>query len=58
MKFGMMTHIDPFQRVDRKILSLRKSKMAAAAILKITKIMISPERFDRFFYEIWFDDAK
>jgi len=48
MKFGMMTHIDPFQRVDRKILSLRKSKMAAAAILKITKIMISPERFDRF----------
>jgi len=30
-----------------KILNFWKSKMAAAAILKITKIPISPQRFDR-----------
>jgi len=31
--------------------------MAAAAVLKITKIAISPQRFDRS-YEIWYADAK
>ena len=34
-------------RPSVKILNFWKSKMAAAAILKITKIAISPQRFDR-----------
>jgi len=34
-----------------------KSIMAAAAILKITKITIFPQRFDRS-YKIWYSGAK
>ena len=41
MKFGTMTHIGPLQRIDRY-----KFKMAAADMLKITKIEIYPQRFD------------
>jgi len=31
--------------------------MAAAAMLKITKIAIYPQWFDRSFYEIWYAGA-
>jgi len=40
-----------------KILNFSKTKMAAAAILKITKIAISPQQSDAV-YEIWHDYAK
>jgi len=47
MKFGTMTHIRPVQRIDRWNFQFwGKSKMAAA-MLKITKIAIFPQRFDR-----------
>ena len=47
MKFGMVTHITYYGGRIVKISNFWKSKMAAAAILKITKIAISPQRFDR-----------
>ena len=37
----------PYIEMTVKISNFWKSKMAAAAILKITKIVISPQRFDR-----------
>ena len=39
----------PYSGPAVKFLNFRKSKMLAAAILKITKIAISPLRFDRSF---------
>jgi len=42
-KFGMVTHFDPLDRSDR----YKKSKLAAAAILKNPKIAISRQRFER-----------
>ena len=47
MKFGTMTHMGPYSGSTIKISNFWKSKMAAAAILKITKIAIYPQRFDR-----------
>jgi len=47
MKFGMVTHIGPYSGLTVKISNFWKFKMAAAAILKITKIAIFPQRFDR-----------
>ena len=47
MKFGKMTQIGPYRGCTVKFLNFWKFKMAAAAILKITKIAISPQRFDR-----------
>jgi len=47
MKFGMVMHTPPYSGPTVKITNFRKSKMAAAAILKITKIAISPQRFYR-----------
>jgi len=39
--------LSPYNETTVKISNFRKSKMALAAILKITKIAISPQRFDR-----------
>jgi len=47
MKFGMETHIGPLQGIVSKNFEFSKSKMGVGAILKITKIAISPQRFDR-----------
>jgi len=47
MKFGTVTHIGPYGGQTVKISNFSKTKMAAAAILKITKIAISPQQFDR-----------
>ena len=41
MKFGTMTHIGPYSGSTVKILNFWEFKMAAAAVLKITKIAIS-----------------
>jgi len=57
MKFGTVTQTRPLQRTTVKISNFSKSKMAAAAILKITKIAISQQRFDRSL-QIWYPDAK
>jgi len=47
IRFGTVTHIGPYNGSTVKISNFRKSEIAAAAILKITKIAISPQRFDR-----------
>jgi len=47
MKFGTVKQIGPLQGQTVKISNFSKTKMAAAAILKITKIAISPQGFDR-----------
>jgi len=47
MKFGTMTQIGPVRVQTVKILNFSKTKMAAAAILKITKIAISQQEIDR-----------
>ena len=47
MKFGTLAQIGPKQGADVKISNFSKTKMAAAAILKVTKIAISPQQFDR-----------
>ena len=47
MKFGKMTRIGPLQREGRKNFEFLKIQDGAAAILKITKITIFPQRFDR-----------
>ena len=53
MKFGMVTQTAPLT-ADRPL----KFGILAAAILKITKIAISTQRFDRSLQEIWYADAK
>ena len=47
MKFGTVTQIDPVQQTIVKILNFWLYKVAAAAILKITKIAKSMQRFDQ-----------
>jgi len=47
MKFGTVTQIGPLRVQTVKILNFSKTKMAAAAILKITKIAISQQEIDR-----------
>ena len=47
-KFGTVKHINLLDRPTVKNLKFRKSKMAAAAILKKSKIAISQPRFERF----------
>ena len=47
MKFSMVTHTTYYGWRIVIISNFWKSKMAAAAVLKITKIAISPQRFDR-----------
>jgi len=47
MKFGTVTQIGPLHGTERQKFEFFKTKMAAAAILKITEIAISPQRFDR-----------
>ena len=42
----MIMQIGPFRGETVKISNLSKTKMAAAAILKITKIAIYPQPFD------------
>jgi len=42
MKFGTVMQIGPYGGQTVKISNFSKTKMAAAAILKITKIAISP----------------
>ena len=46
-KIAISLQLDPYSGPTIKILNFWKSKMAAAAILKITKITISLQRFDR-----------
>jgi len=46
MKFGTMTQIGPVRGQTVKISNFSKTKMAAAAILKISKIAISLQQFD------------
>ena len=47
MKFGTLTQIGPYREHIVKIFNFSITKMAAAAILKISKIGISPQQFDR-----------
>jgi len=47
MQFGTMSQIIPRRGQIVKIVNFWKSKMAAAAILKVTKIAISQLRIDR-----------
>jgi len=47
MKFGTVTQIGPYGGQTVKILNFSKTKMAAAAIIKIAKIAISPQQFNR-----------
>jgi len=47
-KFGMPMRLYPLGPVSQKISRFLISKMAAAAILKIWKIAVSPQRNDRF----------
>ena len=47
MKFGTLTQIAPYRGHIVKIFNFLKTKMAAAAILKISKIVISHQQFDR-----------
>ena len=59
MKFGTVTQISPYTGQAVKISNFaKKNKTAAAAILKITKIAISPQLFDRFLTEVWCANAK
>jgi len=46
MKLGTVTQIAPYRGHVVKISKLSKTKMAAAAILKISKIAISLQQFD------------
>jgi len=48
MKFGTMTQIGLYRGQTVKISIFFKIKMAAAAILKITKIAISPQLLNQF----------
>jgi len=52
----MLMRLDTLQPNANKISRFQKSKMAAAAILKIWKIAISLQRNDSF-DEIWYSDA-
>ena len=47
MKFGTLTQIGPIRGTDRQNFEFKKNKIAAAAILKISKIVISHQQFDR-----------
>jgi len=47
MKFGTVTRLAPYWGQTVKISNFSKTKLAAAAILKITKIAISFQQFDR-----------
>jgi len=47
LNFGTVKQIGPLQGQTVKISNFSKTKMAAAAIVKIRKIAISPQRFDR-----------
>jgi len=47
MKFGTLTHISPHSGKAVKISNFWKFNMATAAMLKITKFAIYPQRFDR-----------
>jgi len=50
MKFGTVAQIGPLHETDGEnfISNFSKNKTVAAAILKVTKIAISPQPFDRF----------
>jgi len=58
MKFGTMTILAPYSGSTVKILNFGKFKMAAAAILKITKKTRYLRSGLTAVYEIWYADAK
>jgi len=47
MRFGTVTYIGPLQGIVRKIMIFLKIQHGGGAMLKITKIAISPQRFDQ-----------
>jgi len=47
MKYGTVTYIGPLQGIVRKITLFLKIQHGGSAMLKITKIAISPQLFDQ-----------